>query len=115
MFIVYSDLFLLHLLYVVTVYLHPSVVTDLHTRLNAIGLLINGKSFMSEVPPVACPDRAMFTDSRKLRVCVSATKNWHVLYYLFGQTFHRHVRLVYCSLGQCPCNQNLKDVKTSPS
>jgi hypothetical protein len=61
--------------YVVTLS-HPSVVTDLHTQLNATGLLIHDKSFIFEVPPVACPDPAMLTDNRKLRVCLrfSATK-----------------------------------------
>lgn len=50
-------------IFVATLYFYPSIVTDTCTFLNVIGIHIHEKPFLSEVPPVASRDPALFIDS----------------------------------------------------
>jgi hypothetical protein len=69
-------------IFVISVYLHPSAVTDTHTIRNLTTLY--NKSFLFEAPSVAGRDPALFTDRwPRVRFYDALQQNWHLLHYHF--------------------------------
>lgn len=106
---IYSDLFLSHLC-------SNCVSTHLLLLLNAFSHSFVSSPLCSKyLPWPALTQQCLPTVESFVCACDSLQQKISTCYIIYSARLHWHVRLLIRRVCQCPCNQNLKDVRKSPS